>query len=376
MVFLEIIEWFDKTGQQMVHRIPEKGSLDIKFGAQVIVRENQGAVFFRDGKGLDLLGPGRHTLSTLNLPILTRVLALPYGFKSPFRCEIYFVNLKSFTNLKWGTKEPVAFRDEQLGLVRLRAFGVYTMRIRFPLLFINTLVGSQGAYSTEEVNDYMREVIVSRFNDLIGETLDTIFNLPQLYDELGIALKARVQNDFGKFGITLEDLFINSITPPVDVQKMIDEKSSMGAIGDLDQFMKFKAATAMGDAAKQSGGTDGAGAGMGIGLGAGLGMMVPGMVQDSMKSQSSRQSASETCFQCHGSVQQGSRFCSHCGHQIIAANKCLQCGSELPVDARFCMNCGTEVAQKKHDQCPHCYKEVLPGSVFCNHCGRKIEDKR
>ena len=371
MVFMEILEWFDETGQEMVHKIPEKGSADIKFGAQTIVRENQAAVLFRDGKGLDLLGPGRHTLSTLNLPILTRVLSLPYGFKSPFRAEVYFVNLKSFVNVKWGTREPVAFKDSELGLVRLRAFGVYAMRIVQPLLFINTLVGTQGAYNTEQAGKYLKEIIVSRFNDMIGEILDTILNLPQYYDELGVALKARVQEDFGKFGILLEDLFINSITPPVEVQKMIDEKSGMGAVGDLDKFMKFKAAKAMGDAARQQGDGAAAGSGMGLGLGAGLGMMMPGILHQSMQATAPGKAPTIDCPKCHAQIDPSARFCPQCGNQMVMENKCPQCDRDLPGEAKFCMFCGTKI-EKIKAQCPHCGKKILPGSIFCNNCGKKI----
>jgi membrane protease subunit (stomatin/prohibitin family) len=370
MVFLEILEWFDETGQEMVHKIPERGSADIKFGAQVIIRENQAAVFFRDGKGLDVLGPGRHTLSTLNLPILTRVLSLPFGFNSPFRTEVYFVNLKSFVNVKWGTREPVAFKDSELGLVRLRAFGVYAMRIVQPLLFINTLVGTQGAYNTQQAGKYLREIIVSRFNDMIGEILDTILNLPQYYDELGVALKARVQEDFGKFGIYLEDLFINAITPPVEVQKMIDEKSGMGAVGDLDKFMKFKAAKAMGDAARQRAEGGAAGTGMGLGLGAGLGMMMPGILQQSMHA-TSPAAPQVNCPKCHAQINAHARFCPQCGNQLILENKCPQCNKDLPAEAKFCMSCGTKI-EKIKAACPHCGKKILPDSIFCNHCGQKI----
>jgi membrane protease subunit (stomatin/prohibitin family) len=374
MVFIEILEWFDETGQELVHRIPENGSADIKFGAQVVVRENQAAVFFRDGKGLDILGPGRHTLSTLNVPLLTKALSLPFGFKSPFRAEVYFVNLKSFTNLKWGTKEPVAFKDTALGLVRLRAFGVYTMRIVQPLLFINSLVGTQGIYDSERLGNYMREIIVSRLNDMLGESLDTVFDLPQYYDELGIALKARVQEDFGKFGMRLEDLFINSITPPAEVQKMIDEKSGLMAVGDLDGFMKFKAAKAIGDAAISGGtmvGENAAGSGMGLGLGAGLGMMMPSILQQSMRAVENTPPAEVICPKCHSGITPSARFCPMCGHQMVVVNKCIKCGKDLPVEARFCMVCGVRV-EKAHEKCPHCGKEALPGAVFCNHCGERI----
>jgi membrane protease subunit (stomatin/prohibitin family) len=371
-MFLEIIEWFDQTGEELVHRIPEKGSADIKFGAQLIVRESQAAVFFRDGKALDVLGPGRHTLSTLNLPILTRALSLPFGFKSPFRAEVYFVNLKSFTNQKWGTKEPVAFRDNELGLVRLRAFGVYALRIVQPLHFVNTLVGTQGVYDTEALNDYMREVIVSRFNDMLGEILETIFHLPQHYDELSAALKARVREDFGKFGMALEDLYITSITPPAEVQRMIDEKSGLMAVGDLDRFMKFKAAKAMGDAARQGPGGEGAaGTGMGLGLGAGLGMMMPGILQQSMNAAGPKEAAGASCPKCHSPIGPTARFCPMCGNPVLAVNRCPGCGKELPVDARFCMACGGKV-EKPEGKCPSCGKELMPGSVFCNHCGRRI----
>lgn len=375
-MFLEVIEWFDPDGRRLVHRIPEEGSADIKMGAQLLVRESQAAVFFRDGKGLDVLGPGRHTLSTLNLPILTKILSLPWGFTSPFRAEVYFVNLKVFTDMKWGTAEPVAFKDSELGLVRLRAFGIFTMRVTQPLLFINTLVGTQGAYTSEQVESYLREVIVSRLNDFLGEHVDTVLHLPRQYDEIGVAVKTRLQDDFRRYGLELLDFFVNAITPPPEVQRMMDERSGMAAVGNLDDFLKFKAAKALGDAAAGIGTAGGeAAGGLGIGVGAGLGFMLPGMIYQTLRPEDAdpariRERGTVHCPDCHGEVSVAARFCPACGNQMVVARKCPQCGKNVTVKARFCPACGVNLETKL--TCAKCQTALPPGTKFCTSCGEPV----
>lgn len=231
-----------------------------------------------DSSGEWGIGPGRHTLTTANIPVLTKLLAIPWGMTSPLRAETYMVNMKVFPNLKWGTRDPVAFKDSELGLIRLRAHGVFNIQVFQPLLFINTLVGTMGRFTTDEIEEYLKRVIVSRFNDYLGENLDSVLNLPGKYEELATGLKERLEKDFSRFGLALSQLFITSITPPPEVQQAIDDKGRLNVIQDLDRLVKMKAAMAMEKAAESQGEA-------GSGMGMGLGLMMPAMFAEAFKPQ-------------------------------------------------------------------------------------------
>jgi membrane protease subunit (stomatin/prohibitin family) len=350
---LSVIEFFDNTGQQMVHRWPETGSTDIKWGSQLIVQESQAAVFFRDGKALDTFTPGRFTLSTQNLPLITGLLSIPFGGTSPFQAEVYFVGMQVFTNLHWGTAEPILFRDAEFSMVRLRAYGAFSVRVNDAQLFVNKIVGTQNVYTSEALQNFFRNMILARLNNLLGETVKSLLDLPQQYDALSAATKARIKDDFGQYGVEIVDFLINAITPPDDVQKVIDERTGMGVVGNMNQYMQYKAARSVEDAAQNQGGSAGAMAGLGVG--AGLGFAMPGMINQALQAGAAQTggttpaaatppaAATIACPKCGAKNAPGAKFCSDCGAAMVQTVTCPSCKAQNPAGAKFCTECGTKL---------------------------------
>lgn len=268
MALIDVIQFFDETGKTMVHREPQDGSAAFRMGTQLIVQDSQAAIFYRDGKALDVFQAGRHTLTTENIPLLTKLISLPFGGTSPFQAQVYFISLKKFIDLRWGTKSPINFRDSELSFVQLRASGKFSIRITDPRMFMMEIVSTQGLFTTNEIEDYLRDGIVSRLNTVLGRNLKTVFDLGQFYPQIESGVKSEVTDFFNSMGIELTDLIISGIVPPEEVQEKINERSSMGAVGNLDAYMKFKAAQSLEKAAENEGG--GGMAGLGAGMGAGM----------------------------------------------------------------------------------------------------------
>ncbi len=263
--FVDIIEWIDESQQIMVYRFDHHDN-EIKYGAKLIVREGQAAAFVNMGELADVFQPGTFTLETPNIPILSKLQNWKHGFESPFKAEVYFVNTRQFTDQKWGTKNPVMLRDPEFGPVRLRSFGTYALRITDPAKFLRQLVGTNGYFTMEDLAGQLRNMVVSRFTDLLGESNIPVLDLAANYDELGNFVRKKLAPEFDAYGLTLTSMLIENISLPPEVEKALDKRTSMGVIGDLSKYTQFQAAEAMEKAAENPGGTASGGIGMGMGF--------------------------------------------------------------------------------------------------------------
>lgn len=262
---IDIIEWLDETNDTMVYRFPRHDN-EIKYGAKLVVRESQVAVFINEGQLADVFTPGTYTLETKNLPVLSTLRGWKYGFDSPFKAEVYFANTRRFTDLKWGTRNPIMLRDQEFGPVRLRAYGTYSVRIEKADTFLKEIVGTDGNFTTDEVTNQLRNMIVARFSDLLGESRIPILDLAANYDELGKFITERIAPEFESYGLDLTKLLVENISLPPSVEEALDKRSSMGVVGNLHAYTQFQTANAMEAAAQNPGGMAGGGMGMGMGF--------------------------------------------------------------------------------------------------------------
>jgi membrane protease subunit (stomatin/prohibitin family) len=375
--FIEVIEWLDESNNTMMYRFPVRQQ-EIKNGAQLIVRESQSAVFVFEGQIADVFPPGRYTINGGNTPVLTKLGAWKYGFNSPFKAEVYFANTKQFTDLKWGTMNPIMMRDADFGMVRLRAFGIYSIRVADPRTFIKEIAGTNGHFETEDIEGQLKRTLVSSFTDALGESKIPALDLASNYDELGKFARTKLNDEFKTYGLELTKFFVENISLPPEVEAAMDKRTSMGVIGDVGRYAQFQAADAMRDAANNPSG--GAGIGAGLGAGFAIGNQMAGQMSNAMNQPQQQQqggggvgSATVKCPKCGAANAGAVKFCNECGTKLEVASEtvpCVKCGAQLQAGAKFCNECG---AKQEKPKCPNCQAEAAPGAKFCNECGTKIE---
>ncbi len=266
--FIDVIEWLDNTRDTIVYRYDRKDN-EIKYGAQLVVRESQTAVFINEGQLADVYPPGTHTLTTQNMPILTTLKSWKFGFNSPFKAEVYFVNTRVFNDMKWGTKNPIMLRDAEFGPIRIRAFGGYTFKVVDASKFLKELAGTNAEFYTEDIAEHLRNEIVTRFTDIVGESKIPVLDMAANYNEFSNFVKEKISAGLlEEYGIQIQKVLIENISLPPEVEKVLDQRSSMGILGNLDQFTKFQTANAIGN--MNNGGSGNMSEGMGMGLGFGM----------------------------------------------------------------------------------------------------------
>ena len=309
--FIDVIEWVEDTPDTLVYRFPVYNR-NIQMGSDLIVRETQKAVFIDEGKLADIFAPGHYKLSTKNLPVLTTLKHWTHGFNSPFKSDVYFFNTRQFVDLKWGTPNAVTVRDQEMGALRIRAFGVYTFRIKDAKKVMKQISGTAETYKVSGIEGQLRQTIVTRFSDFFAEAKVPFVDCAANLNEFSEKLLPPIVKDFDEFGLELVKFLIENVSVPPEVEKILDKKAGMKHVGsDIDGYTKFQVGDSIKDAAQNPGGAAGAGVGAGIGFAMGESLMkgMRGKGEGSSK-------VMIRCTQCNGLNVEEAKFCSECGGSL------------------------------------------------------------
>ena len=340
---IDVIEWTDSSNKTMVHKYDMNGK-EIMMGAQLTARESQVAIFVNEGEIADIFEPGRYELQTSNMPILTALKSWKYGFNSPFKSDVYFVNTKQFLDMKWGTSNPVMMRDAEFGMIRLRAFGIYSFKVSDPKTFLKEVFGTAALFTVDGVEGQVKRTLVSGLSDAIAESKIPALDLAANYDELANFAMQSINPKLASLGLTLCSFVIENISLPEEVEKSMDKRTSMGVLGNLDQYAKYQAAEAMREAANNENGGGMAGMGVGMGAGAAMGQMFAQSLNNTAApaAPAPAAAAGAVCSACGAAIAAGSKFCPECGAKQNAGAFCTSCGKEIPAGTKFCPECGAK----------------------------------
>ncbi|MDY4187375.1 MAG: SPFH domain-containing protein [Candidatus Borkfalkiaceae bacterium] len=350
------IEWSDDSRNTMVYKYPFKNNgKEVNDKSSLTVRESQVAIFVYKGQIAEVFEPGLYELKTEILPVLTKLASWKYKFETPITLDVYFVNTKQFTNIKWGTQNPFMMRDPEFGVIRVRGFGSFAYKVNDAPTFMRQLFGTNSSFKTEDIQEYLKGILVSGLTDAIGESKISALDLAGNTQEFQTIVKSKIQQTFKDIGLELTNLVIENMSVPSEVEKALDERSRLGILGGAtDTMMKVAAAEALKDAAKNPG-MGGAFMGAGIGLGAGAGM--GSVFADAFKTNSSQNSQPAVAAKPEEPKAQTAGVCPDCGKPVSAG-------------AKFCPECGAKIPQKKF--CPECGNQVEAGAKFCPECGKKL----
>lgn len=345
-MMFDVIEFLDSSGKIMVGRVPPDSYGEFITGSQLIVHENQICVFYYDGKITDQFRAGRYTLSTQNLPIIAGLSKLIFKGKTPFRAFVYFVNLKTFIDMTWGTPQPILFRDTIFNMVHLRAFGTFAIRIKDHILFLNTIVGTQGLQETDAIQNYLRKIIISRFTNTVPSVLTTVAELASQYQNIEVRVKQTIKEDFAQYGLELVDMIVENINVPPDVQKRIDNAAGLKAFSDneVDKYQKITAADALKSAA-DTGGAPEITAGLGLGAGIAMGSQFVKNISGGQATPSEQQPPKTTgpsCPKCHNAVKEDFIICPICKYKLKRPCVNENCKQMLESSWDVCPYCGTD----------------------------------